>query len=101
VEEKHTSNNDQSQTPGKWVSVESAHYDIFFSFGSQTRAHQLSRSASINCRKQPGAQYSKNEEKHSLRKDSHLEKAGEDRKVNNRFRCLAVIGCAQARNKGQ
>ena len=38
---------------------------------------------------------------HALRQDSHLEKTCEDRKVDDRFSCLSVVGGAESRYERQ
>jgi len=59
----------------------------------------LSRSAGIDCSKEPGSKYTENKEVKTLSYYGHLKEASEDCEMHNRFGGLTVIGGAKTRHK--
>ena len=101
VKQEDSAEHQQRHTPREGIAVEPPRNNIFLRVRRKTRAQQLRCATRINRRKEKRAEEAQNEERHAVRDDRHLKETGEDREMNDGFRCLAVIGRAQSRNKRQ
>jgi hypothetical protein len=99
VRQENQTQGDQRYAPRDGIAIQLTANCIFFSVRRHAGSHELRRTASVDGCEQPGTDNSKHKEGHAISDDCHLEKAGENRKVDNSFGRLAVVRGAQSGDK--
>ena len=96
MQQEERAEHDEHDAPRDRVAVEPVRNGVGFGVGHEAGAEQLRRAEGVHRGEEPHAKRAEDKEGVGVCHRRHLEEAGEDGEVDDRFRDLAVVGRAEA-----